>query len=75
MAQILLSAQILATLFVLGAAMYFGNRRLRTCEEVIANPPGDKALQAAQTEKDQLAARVERLVSLIARKEENISKD
>lgn len=64
-----------ASVSKLREALAEAETRLHTCDEVIANPPGDKALQAAQTEKDQLTARIERLVSLIARKEENISKD
>ena len=49
--------------------------RLRTCNEVIANPPNEQAAEAARTEKEQLEDRIERLSALIARKEEKISKD
>lgn len=49
--------------------------RLRTCAEIIADPPNEQAAEAAKTEKEQLENRVERLSALIARKEEKISKD
>ena len=48
--------------------------RLKACNEIIAAPPSDQALAAAHAEQEQLAARSERLSSLIARKEEKISK-
>ncbi|MDJ0710351.1 MAG: mechanosensitive ion channel [Woeseiaceae bacterium] len=49
--------------------------RMRTCDEIIADPPNDQAQEAAQNEKEQLASRAARLSSLIARKEEKITKD
>ena len=49
--------------------------RLRTCNEVIANPPNEQAVEAAKVEKEQLENRIERLSALIARKEEKIAKD
>lgn len=49
--------------------------RIRACDEIIAKPPSDQALEAAGFEKEQLQTRVERLSALIARKEEKISKD
>jgi hypothetical protein len=47
--------------------------RLRACDDIIAEPPNDQALEAAQAEKEHLADRIERLGSLITRKEEKIS--
>lgn len=49
--------------------------RLRACDELISKPPNDQARDAAQSEKEQLESRVARLSALIARKEENISKN
>ncbi len=49
--------------------------RMRACDELIADPPNDQAKAAAEEEKKQLQSRAERLSSLIARKEEKISKD
>lgn len=49
--------------------------RLRACDGIIDEPPNDQALEAAQAEKEQLTDRIERLSSLIARKEEKISND
>ncbi|MBT8081574.1 MAG: mechanosensitive ion channel [Gammaproteobacteria bacterium] len=49
--------------------------RLRACAEVIANPANELAAEAAKTEKERLENRIERLSALIARREENISKD
>ena len=49
--------------------------RIQICEEIVAKPPSDRAKEAAETEKQELEARAERLTSLIARKEEKISKD
>jgi len=49
--------------------------RVRACDALIAEPPNDQALEAAQVEKEQLASRIERLSALIARKEEKILKD
>lgn len=49
--------------------------RIKACDEIIARPPNDQAAEAAQAEKEELQSRVERLNSLIARKEEKISKD
>lgn len=49
--------------------------RIGACDEIISDPPNDTAKTAAETEKDQLRSRAERLSSLIARKEEKISKD
>ena len=49
--------------------------RLRACNEIVAEPPNDQAKEAAETEIEQLESRIERLSSLIARKEEKISKD
>ncbi len=48
--------------------------RIRACEEIIADPPNDQSNAAAESEMEQLESRVERLSSLIARKEEKISK-
>ncbi len=49
--------------------------RLQICDEIIGKPPSDRAKEAAESEKAELETRVERLTSLIARKEEKISKD
>ena len=49
--------------------------RLRSCTEVIANPPNEQAAESAKLEKEQLENRIERLSALIARKEEKISND
>lgn len=49
--------------------------RIRACDEIIANEPKGPAVDAAQAEKDQLVVRIERLSSLIVRKEEKIQKD
>ncbi len=49
--------------------------RIQICDEIIAKPPSDRAREAAENEKQELESRVERLTSLIARKEEKISKD
>jgi len=49
--------------------------RIVACDEIIADAPNDTAKTAAETEKDQLQSRAARLSSLIARKEEKISKD
>ena len=49
--------------------------RMRACVQLIADPPNDQAKAAAESEKQQLESRAERLSSLIARKEEKISKD
>ncbi len=48
--------------------------RIRACDEIIADPPNAQSKEAAENEKKQLESRVERLNSLIARKEEKISK-
>ena len=47
--------------------------RLRTCKETIASPPNEQALTAAEEEKTGLETRIERLSSLILRKEAKIS--
>lgn len=49
--------------------------RIHACRDVISDPPNDQAREAAETEKQELESRVERLASLITRKEEKISKD
>ena len=49
--------------------------RLRTCDEVIADPPNDQAAEGAKAEKEQLEERIEPLSALIARKEEKIAED
>ncbi|MDJ0748814.1 MAG: mechanosensitive ion channel [Woeseiaceae bacterium] len=49
--------------------------RIRACDEIVADPPNEQSKEAAENEKQQLESRVERLSSLIARKEEKISKD
>ena len=49
--------------------------RIQICDEIITKPPSDRAREAAESEKQELETRVERLTSLIARKEEKISKD
>ena len=59
----------------LRASLADAESRLRACDEVIAKPQNDQVLNAAQSEKEQLANRIERISSLIARKEEKISKD
>ena len=48
--------------------------RIKACDEIIAKPPSEQAAEAAQAEKTELVSRIERLNSLIARKEEKISK-
>lgn len=48
--------------------------RIRACDELLANTPTDQARQAAETEKEQLRSRAERLSVLIARREEKISR-
>lgn len=59
----------------LRATLADNEARVRACNEIIADPPNDQAAEAAQTEKDQLVGRIERLSSLIARKEKKISSD
>lgn len=59
----------------LRASLADAETRLRDCDEVIAKPPNDQALEAAQAEKEKLANRIERLSSLISRKEAKISSD
>lgn len=59
----------------LRASLADAESRLRACDEIIAQTQDDKVLKAAQAEKEQLANRIERIGSLIARKEEKISKD
>ena len=49
--------------------------RINECDAVIAKPPSEQGQSAASNEKEKLLARAERLSALIARKEENISKD
>ncbi len=48
--------------------------RIRTCDEVLADPPSDKARDAAQKEREQLSLRAEKQSALIARAEQRISK-
>lgn len=48
--------------------------RIQTCDEIIADPPSDKALDAAQKEREQLSARAEKQSALITRTEQRISK-
>ena len=59
----------------LRASLADAETRLRDCDEVIGKPPSDQALEAAQAEKERLTNRIERLSSLISRKEEKISSD
>ena len=49
--------------------------RINECDAVIAKPPNEQGQSAASNEKEMLLARAERLSALIARREENISKD
>lgn len=49
--------------------------RIQTCADLISDPPNEQAREAAESEKQDLEARAERLSALIARKEEKISKD
>ena len=47
--------------------------RIRACDEIIADPPNDKAREAAEKEREQLSRRAEKQSALIARREEKIS--
>ncbi len=49
--------------------------RIRTCNELVANPPNDQAKEAAEAEIEALNERLERLNSIINRKEAKISND
>lgn len=49
--------------------------RIKACEETIASPPNEAAAAAAAAEKEALQVRVERLKSLIDRKEMKISEE
>ena len=48
--------------------------RIRTCDEILADPPSDKARDAAQKEREQLSVRAEKQSALITRAEQRISK-
>ena len=47
--------------------------RIQSCEDIIAKPPSDKALEAAEKEREQLLMRAEKQTALIERKEQKIS--
>lgn len=47
--------------------------RIRACDEVIAKPSSEKAREAAQREREQLAVRAEKQTALITRAEQKIS--
>lgn len=49
--------------------------RMQACKELLSDPPNAQAREAAEAEIEELQSRVERLSSLIARKEEKMSKD
>ncbi len=49
--------------------------RIKTCDEIIADPPNDQAREAAETEKEALEQRIERLQSIILKKEAKISSE
>ena len=49
--------------------------RLKVCEEMIADPENDKAAEAASLEKQSLDDKIERLRSIIDRREANISSE
>jgi len=68
-------AEKAASVANLRATLVETEARLRACDDIISKPPNDQALEAAQAEKEQLADRIERLSSLINRKEEKISSE